>query len=52
MGDGVHGQLCPVLQGGSRLKPRVGEAAARVPSQEDSVVQGGSMEGGSLYGGG
>ena len=38
VGEGVEGEVGPVLQRRSCLEPRGGEAAARVPSAQDPVV--------------
>ena len=46
--EGVEGEVSPVLRGGSRLGPREGEPAARVPRAQDPVVRRVSMKGWGL----
>jgi len=48
VGDRIQGQVPCVLRGGSWLEPWDVETTARILPEEDSMVRGVSVEGGSL----
>jgi len=48
VGEGVQGQVCPVLGGGARVDPWEGEATTRVSCQESPVIRGMTVEGGRV----